>query len=130
MDFVSIVSIVGNLISKIIGTKDEAQKQAYLLELQTKVGELQLAAKQIDTNIAEASNQNRKWPTWRELLGFVCVAAFTWEFVLKPILVFLIVTTGHPTPILPQLDVSQLMTILMTMLGAYGWQYVKDNKKK
>jgi hypothetical protein len=32
------------------------------------------------------------------------------------------VVAGYPKPLLPELDVAQLMMLLMTMLGAYGFR--------
>jgi hypothetical protein len=37
-------------------------------------------------------------------------------------LVFLVVVSGHPAPILPELDIAQLMMLLLTMLGSVGFR--------
>lgn len=118
----AIIGLATTIMNKVWGNKDDELKQQFILELQTRLGELDIAKKQIDVNIAEASNPNRKWMTWRELLGYVCVAAFTWVYVLQPIFIFFLVVFGAPKPVLPELDVAQLMMLLMTMLGAYGFQ--------
>lgn len=54
--------------------------------------------------------------TWRELLGYVCVLAFTWQYVLLPILLFIGACLGKQI-IVPNLDIASMMTILTGMLG-------------
>lgn len=92
-------------------------KRQFLLELEQRVGELDLAKKQIDVNTAEANNPNRTWMTWRELAGYVCVAAMSWAYVLQPMITYVVVVSGHPAPVLPEFDTYSLMMILGTMLG-------------
>lgn len=117
-----IIGLATTILNKIWGNKDDELKRKFILELQEKVGELNLAQKQIDVNQAEASNPNRKWVTWRELLGYFCVAAFGWVYLIQPVLIFIIVTAGYSAPILPELDVAQLMMLLLTMLGSVGFR--------
>lgn len=123
MDPVSaIVGLASTILNKLWGNKDDALKRQFILELQQKVGELDLAKRQIDVNVAEASNPNRTWITWRELLGYCCVAAFGWVYLVQPMLIFLVVVSGHQKPELPELDVAQLMMLLLTMLGSVGFR--------
>jgi hypothetical protein len=124
----TIGGLVNTLLSKFFPDKDAQQKQAFILELQARLGELDLAKGQIDINKAEAENPNRTWITWRELLGYMCVAAFGWSYLLQPVLTFLIVTAGYPRPDLPALDMAQLTMLLLTMLGYTGLRTIEKVK--
>lgn len=74
---------------------------------------------QAQTNTAEANAPGRKWITWREMVGYTCAAALAYHFVLQQMLAFLFHAMGHPV-VLPTLEISELMTILMGMLGLGG----------
>ena len=50
---------------------------------------------------------------------WVCAAAFAWAFVLEPIATFTLAAAGRPF-VLPKLDMSEMMPVLMGMLGLSG----------
>jgi hypothetical protein len=56
---------------------------------------------------------------WRPSIGWICGAAYAWEFVLQPLLSFILVAAGAPVEFstLPKLNVSELSMVLMGMLG-------------
>ena len=70
---------------------------------------------------------------WRPAIGWICGAALAWQFVLSPILTYLIgicVAFGWipKLPPLPVLDTSALYTVLLGMLGLGGMRtYEKIN---
>jgi len=72
--------------------------------------------KQADTNIKEAESTNWWIAAARPSLMWVFVASFTWQYVLLPILTFILVLVKHPV-ILPTLDMSVMMPVLLGMLG-------------
>lgn len=74
--------------------------------------------KQLEINMAEAANPNRSWPTWREMLGYVCVAAVAYHFVIQQFIAFILGASGYSL-VLPVLDMSGVMTILSAMLGVH-----------
>lgn len=92
--------------------KMEAQKLLTSLAME----EIKARNLQLEVNKAEASNVNRKWVSWRELVGYVCAFAFAWVFVLQPLLVFLLAAAGRSIDV-PSLDLTQLMPVLLGMLG-------------
>lgn len=79
---------------------------------------LEMSIRQIDVNMEEAKNPNRKWVTWRELLGYICAFAVMYHFIIQQFMAFIFSAAGHPTP-LPELEMSGLMTILSAMLGVH-----------
>lgn len=131
MDSVSaVVGLASTILNKLWGNKDDELKRQFILELQTRVGELDLAKKQIDVNIAEASNSNLFVSGWRPCVGWVCALSFSWTFVIQPLFTYLVVISGHTAPNIPPLDMSTLMTILMGMLGMAGLRTYEKVKGK
>ena len=76
-------------------------------------------AKQADINIEEAKSTNWFIAGSRPFLMWVCAAAFAWAFVLEPIATFTLAAAGRPF-VLPKLDMSEMMPVLMGMLGLSG----------
>ncbi len=70
-------------------------------------------------NEIEASSADKFTSRWRPAIGWICGAAYAWEFVLQPLLSFSLAAAGVPVVIsaLPTLDVSELSMVLMGMLG-------------
>jgi len=123
-----LLSILGPLLGKVVDTvgsklgvnmdSDEVKgkKLELELELQKMIQETDL--EQLKINEAEASNPNRRWPTWRECLGYVCVIAVGYHFVIQQVLAFILSSAGVAVS-LPELEMSGLMTILSAMLGVH-----------
>jgi hypothetical protein len=80
----------------------------------------ELAMAQIDVNKAEAASTSIFKGGWRPFIGWTCGSAFAYHFVLQPLLVFVLVSTGHPVPDLPKFEMDALMTVLFGMLGLGG----------
>lgn len=123
-----IASILGPLVGKIIDTvgskigvdmssdQIKGKKLDIELELQKLINEA--ASKQLDINEAEAANPNRRWITWREALGYVCVAAVAFNFLVYQVLFAICSMAGVELGI-PPLDITGLMAILSGMLGIH-----------
>lgn len=123
-----IASILGPLIGKIVDTvgskvgvdmsSDEIKKKRLDLELELQKLISEAASKQLDINEAEAANPNRRWITWREALGYVCVAAVAFNFLVFQVLFAICSMAGVELGI-PPLDITGLMAILSGMLGIH-----------
>ncbi len=113
-------------------TSDEEREAAKLrlLEMEQR-GELA----QIAVNIQEAKSENLFKSGWRPFIGWTCGAALAYEFVGKPVLLFLINASalwfGGPVfdpSILPILDWAALMPVLLGMLGLGSLRTVEKIK--
>jgi len=97
-------------------TSDEEREAAKL-----RVLELESAGKlaQIGVNTQEARHSSLFVAGWRPFIGWVCGLAFTWTFLLYPILQFTILAFGVPIDLslLPVMDLSEMMPVLLGMLG-------------
>jgi hypothetical protein len=124
-----LLDIISPVIGKILDFIPDPQKKAEALAQaqleadshQEKIVTAFLASDQAQdaVNAEEAKNPNLFIAGWRPFLGWVCGASFAWVFVVQPIASFVLNAVGHPMT-LPTLDLSQMSTVLMGMLGLSG----------
>lgn len=103
------------LIDSLFTSDDErAAAKFKLMELE-KSGELA----QIKVNMKEAEHTSLFVAGWRPFIGWTCGLAFAWTFLLYPMMTFAVVAFGIPVPLhlLPVMDLSQMMPVLLGMLG-------------
>lgn len=121
-----ILGIAGKVIDKFIpDPQAKAQAQLQLLQMQQNgelaalAAETDLAKGQLDIDKTEAASSSLFVAGWRPFIGWVCGAAFAFQFVLSPLLTWL--AALHGTPItFPALDMGTLLTLLLGMLGLGG----------
>lgn len=123
-----LLSLLAPLLGKVVDTvgsklgvnMDSPELQAKKIELELEVQKIISTAdvKQLEINLAEAANTSRKWPTWREMLGYICAAAIGYHFVIQQFLAFAL-SAGGLSVVLPALDMTGIMTILSAMLGVH-----------
>ena len=133
-----ITDIAGKLIDTIAGffpnpeEKAKALQQLETLRLQgafkEQEGQIQLAIQQAITNSEEAKSQSLFVAGWRPGVGWTCGLALAYSYVVQPLLIFVFAATGHPVKGLPTLDLSQLMPILVGMLGL-GYMRTQEKLK-
>lgn len=112
------------IINKIIPDKTAAAAAVAQLQqlqaqgaLQTELLQMQaITVNQSDVDKVEAANSSTFVAGWRPAVGWVCAAALALIYIVGPFFVWATALFGHPTPF-PTLDVSQLMTLLVGMLG-------------
>lgn len=104
-----------DLASTIVG-KIWPDKSA--LEQQQLAGALAAITAQTDINKAEAQSTD-PMQHWRGGLGWVCVAGFAWNYVLCGAITT-IATLMHNPVVLAKMDMSELSTLTMGMLGLGG----------
>lgn len=74
---------------------------------------------QLDVNKAEASNPNPFTSGWRPAIGWVCAAALAFQYIFRPMLMWLGIITGNNWPTLPGID-DNLWQLMLGMLGLGG----------
>lgn len=131
----SITGLITDVINKIWPDKTESEKakaalQQALLDGRLKEIELQFdnALQQISVNKTEASNTSIFVAGWRPFVGWVCGSAFAWSFVFQPLFTWVILATNSKIPTLPVLDLSQMMPVLLGMLGLGAYRTVEKVK--
>ena len=116
----ALIGPVTGLLDKFIEDKDQKNALAHEIATMSERHAQQLAMAQIEVNKAEAASGSVFKGGWRPFIGWVCGFAFAYHFILQPILLFGIVVAGVSFPPLPAFDMSQMMPVLLGMLGLGG----------
>ena len=116
VDIGSVLSGIGTLakdIRQAITGKDP--------EAAMKLLELEQAAQkaQSDINLAEAQNPNLFVSGWRPAVGWVCVFALSWYYILAPFSSWLLSIFSVKSTI-PAFETGELIALLMSILGVGG----------
>jgi hypothetical protein len=116
----------GKLIDKFF--PDPAQRDQAKLELlrMQQAGELA----QIAVNQEEAKSSSVFVAGWRPSIGWVCSAACAWNWIGLPIAKFMLAMSGHPVQGLSPADLSEMMPVLMGMLGLGALRTVEKLNSK
>jgi hypothetical protein len=116
----ALIAPVAAILDKFIPDADTKQKLAFEISTLAEKQAHEIAIAQIAVNKEDAKGA---WfqAGWRPAVGWVCVAGFTVNFLLSPLLApFGIVV--------PQADTSTMLPVLMGMLGLGGLRsYEKKN---
>ena len=132
----ALIPLIGELLKVVIPNPKEAadakQKLAQMMqdgELAYLNADMQVLLAQLAVNATEATSPSLFKSGWRPAVGWVCVAAFAWNYLLSPMMASLLTIFGHPvTPSL--LDMSEMMPILMGLLGLGGMRTFEKLKGK
>ncbi len=122
----SLFSIGSKIIDHFFpNAEDQAKNKLELMQLLSseKMQELQaykdLAAGQIAVNKTEAASGNIFIAGWRPFIGWVCGAAFAWQYLAVPIIGTITKSMGLAI-VLPVFDYTQLYQVLLGLLGLGG----------
>ena len=91
--------------------------------------ELRLALGQLEVNKAAATTDMFRGG-WRPAVGWVCVVGLAYQFVLQPVLPWLVALFGAKVPPLPAIDNESLMVLLTGRLGLGGQRPTEPAKRK
>jgi hypothetical protein len=133
----ALIPVIGTLLDKVLpDPKAAADAKLKLIEL-AQAGELavlgaekELALAQNEINKEEAKDPNLFKSGWRPAAGWVCVWGLGYQFLLVPLLPWLVTLFGVAVPPLPALDMETLMGLLMGLLGLGGFRTFERIKGK
>lgn len=91
--------------------------------------DLKLALGQIEINKIEAGTDMFRGG-WRPAVGWACVAGLVYQFLLQPVLPWVVAVAGGTVPPLPAIDNDTLMVLLTGMLGLGGLRTFERVKGK
>lgn len=120
------LDILTPIINKVLDFIPDPQKKAeaqlqFQKELDAKEQAIMSALSAVDQKQADIDLQEAKSTNWwiaaaRPSLMWVFVASFTWQYVLLPMATFILAALHRPI-VLPTLDMSTMMPVLLGMLG-------------
>jgi hypothetical protein len=86
-----------------------------------------LKEKQLEINKAEASHRSLFVAGWRPCLGWISALSIGYVYLFQPFIVMILKITGSDV-VLPNLDLSQLMPLVLGMLGLGGLRTFEKTK--
>ena len=117
----SLLPVASKLLGKFIEDKDTKNKLAHEIATMAEKHAQELALQQIKVNQEEAKG-NWFQSSWRPLIGWVCGLSLMINYMISPI------CAGFGI-IIPQADMSVMMTLMFGMLGISGMRSYDKMKK-
>ena len=116
----AVLPAVTKVVERFLPEDKEARAKAersLKAQLTTHLAKIDLA--QLDINKQEAAHRSVFVAGWRPFIGWTCGIALAYNYLLQPILIFVLAQTGHLMN-LPSMDLNEIMPVLMGMLGLGG----------
>ena len=113
----AVTELASTVINKIWPDKSEAEREQLAAAVMVVQG-------QLDINKVEAASPSVFVSGWRPFIGWVCGVACAWNWIGLKIALFIAAYLGHPLDIRPA-DVSEMMPVLLGMLGLSGFRTVE-----
>lgn len=132
----ALIPVIGTVLEKVLpDPQASADAKIKLMELVQK-GELavldaetKLALGQLEVNKVEAGTDMFRGG-WRPATGWACVFGLVYQFLIQPLLPWLVAVFGGSVPPLPPIDNETLMVLLTGMLGLGGLRTFERIKGK
>jgi len=116
------------LLDKFIEDKDQKMALAHEISTMAERHAQELAKGQLEVNKTEAASNSMFVAGWRPFIGWVCGAGFLANFILIPMANFGL-ALGSVDIQVPMIDTSQMMPVLMGMLGLGTLRTVEKVRK-
>lgn len=107
-------------VLRLIPDKNKRAEAKEMFEGQMLNAMTSLVQGQLEINKAEASHGSIFVAGARPAIMWICGASLAWNFVIKPIVMWIGFLAGVDMTGAPELDTSELTTILLGMLGLGG----------
>lgn len=122
-----LIGPVSGLLDKFIEDKDQKNAIAFQLSTMAERHAQELAKAQIAVNQKEAAHKSLFVAGWRPAVGWVCVLGMASNFMVIPLANFAL-AMAESTIVVPILDLTQMMPVLMGMLGLGAMRTVEKAK--
>lgn len=127
-----LIGPISTLLDKVIPDADERHRLAFEISTLAEKQAHEIAQAQIAVNREEATSHSIFVAGWRPMVGWVCCAGLATNYLLVPICNFVLTITESPITV-PPLDLSEMMPVLLGMLGLGGlrtYEKTKDVARK
>ena len=122
-----LIGPISNIIDKFVSDADERNRLAHEIATLAERQAHEIAKAQIEVNKAESKSGSVFIGGWRPATGWVCVLGFGINFLIIPLTNLYLSVTANPL-LVPTLDVSEMMPVLLGMLGLGGMRTVEKTK--
>ncbi len=116
LNLTSLIAPVSGLLDKFIEDKDKKNALAHEIATMAERHAQELAKAQIEVNKTEAAHTSLFVAGWRPACGWVAVLGMAGNFLVIPVANFILALVESAVTV-PVLDLSQMMPVLMGMLG-------------
>jgi hypothetical protein len=123
----ALIGPVMGLLDKIIPDPTEKARLAHEIATLAERQAHEIAKAQIEVNNTEASSSSMFVAGWRPAVGWICAVGLGFNFICVPIGNFVLAVNGSPI-VIPALDVSEMMPVLMGMLGLGAYRTFEKTK--
>ena len=123
----SLIGPVTGLLDKFIEDKDKKNALAHEIATMAERHAQELAKAQIEVNKTEAAHTSLFVAGWRPACGWVAVLGMAGNFLVIPVANFALAMASS-TVIVPILDLTQMMPVLMGMLGLGAMRTMEKTK--
>jgi hypothetical protein len=113
---IALASKVLDLVGKVVQDRDAANRLAHEIATLAERQAHELAKYQNETNKAEAAHKSLFVAGWRPAVGWICALGMFSNYMLIPVANFVLALTDSAV-IVPNLDTSEMMPVLIGMLG-------------
>ena len=86
-----------------------------------------LALAQIKQNTAETQHRSIFVAGWRPAVGWICATALAYHYIARDLLLWILAGMAPEATPPPKLEVAELMTLLLTMLGSASLRTYEKN---
>ena len=123
----ALIGPVMGLLDKIIPDPTEKARLAHEIATLAERQAHEIAKSQIEVNRTEAASSSMFVAGWRPAVGWICAVGLGFNFICVPIGNF-VLAVNESTIIIPALDVSEMMPVLMGMLGLGAYRTFEKTK--
>lgn len=121
----ALIGPIAGLLDKVIPDKDAREKMAHDIALLAETQAHAQIMAQVKVNMQEAAHKSLFVAGWRPGAGWTCVIAMFFNFVAAPLInwgtaIFGVLGPDGNVIVLPTLDLSIMMPVLLGMLGLGG----------
>ena len=124
----ALIGPVAGLLDKFIPDADEKMKIAAELSTMAERHAQELAKGQLEVNKVEAASKSMFVAGWRPAVGWVCVLGMAMNFIIVPLGNFGL-SVADIEVVIPMIDTSQMMPVLMGMLGLGAMRSYEKTRK-
>lgn len=116
---VAVISAVLPILDRVLAFIPDPEARAKAREeLTLKLVEIESSERkaQVDLNKQEAQHKSVFVAGWRPFIGWVGGVSLAWTFLVHPLITWIATVSGYAGPF-PELNTSELLTLVMAMLG-------------